>query len=712
MCSHAGVVLESVHAAFPIGAPFFNRDELVQPHRREFSVQTLRGMNNCHDARQSPSSPKIERQPLPAKTVFDGTKLPLVPSRSKTTADGMKRSFSCFRFSQDRASPLTFDTRGAYSKVSLHINRSLGNCMRVASARAPLGQRCPSVILKPEEILSDSHRHHDRLAIVAPRLPSQQSSSGDRIAAIAELGLATIAAERCAVAFQSSAVSAGQIVCAPRGGSRWDAMVNAVLLALDNRLSDTVAARGTKRVRDVPDSIESIDQIALSAREIAAIARVEKVDEGFQIAGSAFSDGVCAVRIAIVARVECARNELEALLQLMARAAFGEIALGAAHASLDFWRAHGAESGRQAVGAKRELAQERMATDYLDNAVAAVRRAQPSERFGRFGEIVANGAGFDQWMVAVADSGELMLAASSPGVPREFDPAEASALSESFRRHIVIGHWSDRDACEDDRVKQYLEERVFAGSYVCIPFGAGAIALASRDARASAARAEAIVERLAPFAASWVLERDASRRGGLVRQLALRMFAAIDEERARIARDLHDDQAQLLAAAKIALEGPPGAARSIFKQVEEELRRKTRELRPTSIGNASLDEAIEREFGRLDRAGVKAKFVHLGNGGAAEEISRPVQQLCFQVVREALSNVIRHARAKSVQVTIESSHAAARVSVSDDGRGIGNQSEGTGLTGVRERLELMGGTLIVESRAGRTTVVAEIPESA
>jgi signal transduction histidine kinase len=561
--------------------------------------------------------------------------------------------------------------------------------------------------------LSNAHRHHNRLSIVASRLPSRQSSFADRVAAIAELGVATIAAERCAIAFQSNGVNAGQIVCAPRGDSRWDAVVNAVLVALDNRLSDAVAARGTKRARGVPSLIESIDQIALSAREIAAIARVEKIDEGFQIAGSAFTDGIRAVRIAIVARVDRGQNELEALLRLMARAAFCEIELGATRASLDFWRTHGAESGRQAVGAKRELLQERMAADYLDNAVAAVRRAHPAERFGRFGEIVASGAAFDQWMVAIADGGELMLAASSPGVPMEFDPAEASALSESFRRHIVIGHWSDRDACEDDRVKQYLEERVFAGSYVCIPFGAGAIALASRDARASAARAEVIVERLAPFAASWVLERDASRHSLLVRQLALRMFAAIDEERARIARDLHDDQAQLLAAAKIALEGPPEAARSIFKQVDEELRRKTRELRPSSIGNASLDEAIEHEFERLNRAGVKAKFVHLDNGGAAEPISRPVQQLCFQVVREALSNVIRHARAKSVQVTIESNHAAARVSISDDGRGIDNgKSDGTGLTGVRERLELMGGTLIVESRAGRTTVVAEIPESA
>ena len=99
--------------------------------------------------------------------------------------------------------------------------------------------------------------------------------------------------------------------------------MNAVLVALDNRLSDAVAARGTKRARGVPGSIESIDQVALTAREIAAIARVEKIVEGYQLAGSAFTDGVSAVRIAIVARVDRAENELEALLQLMARAAFG-----------------------------------------------------------------------------------------------------------------------------------------------------------------------------------------------------------------------------------------------------------------------------------------------------------------------------------------------------------------------------------------------------
>ncbi len=309
-----------------------------------------------------------------------------------------------------------------------------------------------------------------------------------------------------------------------------------------------------------------------------------------------------AVRIAIVARADRARGELDASLELMARAVFGEIALSAARASLEFWRTHGAESGRQAVGARRELVQERLATDYLDEAVAVARRAQPLDRFGRFGQLVAGGAGFEDWVVAVADSGSFIVAASSSG-RKQFDLGENSALAESFRRRIVIARWRDREEDSVDRARKYSEDKIFGGPYVCIPFECGAIALASRDARASAARAEAIVERLAPLATNWLLERDASRRNRLVRQLALRMFAAIDEERARIARDLHDDQAQLLAAAKMALDGPHDAARTIFKQVAEELRRKTRELRPATLGNALLDDAIERELARVDQRG-------------------------------------------------------------------------------------------------------------
>jgi len=132
----------------------------------------------------------------------------------------------------------------------------------------------------------------DRLPIAA-----RQSSFGDRIRAIVELGVATIAAEQCAVAFRSTGLGADEVVRAPRGNSRWDSAVNAALVALENRLNDAVAARGIKRARDVPSSIESIEPVALSAREIAGIGSSEKIGEGHQLAASAFIDGVNAVRI-------------------------------------------------------------------------------------------------------------------------------------------------------------------------------------------------------------------------------------------------------------------------------------------------------------------------------------------------------------------------------------------------------------------------------
>jgi signal transduction histidine kinase len=501
------------------------------------------------------------------------------------------------------------------------------------------------------------------------------------------------------MAFQSVSSGVDDVVFAPDGGSRWDPIVNALLSALANRTSDTKAS---------PAKVMSIERTVLSTDETNAIERAGKTDGRRLLAASAFNDGVSNVRIAIVAPSDRNHGELEASIELFAHAVLSEIALSSARISLEFWRSRGAERSAQAVGAKQELMRQRDAESRLNEAIAAARRAQPSERFVRFGELVAGGAGFDQWIVAVTDGGTAKIAATSPGL-EDFEAGKSnSAMTQCFQRRNVIVRQRDRDGSKVDTSRQYYEDRILAGSYICLPFDAGAIALASRDGTGSQPTAEAIVERLAPLVSVWVIESELSRRDALVRRLALRMFVAIDEERARIARDLHDDQAQLIAAVKIALDGRQDAARPIFEQVEKELRRKTRELRPATLGSISLDEAIEREFARLRRAGIGVKLLH---GGAVEKISRPVEQLCFQVVREALSNVIRHSRASSVEVAIEKIDSAARVSIIDDGRGIDSgKNEGTGIVGMRERLELMGGSLKVESKAGGTSVVAEIPE--
>jgi signal transduction histidine kinase len=167
---------------------------------------------------------------------------------------------------------------------------------------------------------------------------------------------------------------------------------------------------------------------------------------------------------------------------------------------------------------------------------------------------------------------------------------------------------------------------------------------------AEAVRVALTPEHLAPIVRLWNVEHENAERRALVQRMALRMFAAIDEERARIARDLHDDQAQLLAAAEIALEGGRAQARTILKQVETELRRRTRELRPASLGTSSLADQIDCEIERLTSAGIAGRFVP---GPGSDRMARPVQQLCYQLTREALSNVIRHAHAHSVEIRID-----------------------------------------------------------
>jgi signal transduction histidine kinase len=95
-------------------------------------------------------------------------------------------------------------------------------------------------------------------------------------------------------------------------------------------------------------------------------------------------------------------------------------------------------------------------------------------------------------------------------------------------------------------------------------------------------------------------------------------------------------------------------------------------------------------------------------------LTRPVQQVCYQVAREALANVLRHAGASRVEIAIEKSGERVRLSILDNGKGMGNATGrgGLGLNGLSERLELMGGRLRVESKAGSTRLVAEIPEPA
>ena len=208
--------------------------------------------------------------------------------------------------------------------------------------------------------------------------------------------------------------------------------------------------------------------------------------------------------------------------------------------------------------------------------------------------------------------------------------------------------------------------------------------------------------------------------------------AGILAERQRIAGDIHDTLAQglagvvmLLEAAQVAYNaGEPAAGRHMEEAARtareglQDVRRLVWDLRPEALERGTLGEALARLTAQLgQQTGVAAHMVATGEAGA---LAPGVEVTLLRVAQEALANVRRHARAREVTVTLSYMGDEVALDVQDDGQGFvpeglvgANPGGGLGLTTMRERVEALGGTLMVESvpREG-TTVVAQLPNHA
>jgi signal transduction histidine kinase len=407
-------------------------------------------------------------------------------------------------------------------------------------------------------------------------------------------------------------------------------------------------------------------------------------------------------------------EEMAALSRLANDYALARIKIEETAASLDLWRERASVSGARIAEAESRLAMNAADHVLIESTIAKCSRLRSRNRFAELGPLLAVVGPFDAWLVAIGSADNLrMIAASTTFVPVPHLEA-TGAIAKAVRRQETVMRNSalaGHPACEEDRVFGRYPW------YLCAPFPGGAIALAASREIDSAItrRLEQVLLRLDPLLERWLAEGEVNRLQRLVRTLGVRMFSAIDSERQRIARDLHDHQAQLLAAARIALEADPAEARGILKQLDDVLRLRVRELRPATLGRADLREALRHEIRRLSDAGIKARVLYPAK---ARMLSRPVQQLCYQVVREAFSNVIRHADATRVAIAVEKSDGLARLRIDDNGKGLRtprNKAEaatspGMGLTGLAERLELMGGRLRIERLDNITRLTAEIPE--
>jgi signal transduction histidine kinase len=202
-----------------------------------------------------------------------------------------------------------------------------------------------------------------------------------------------------------------------------------------------------------------------------------------------------------------------------------------------------------------------------------------------------------------------------------------------------------------------------------------------------------------------------------------------EEERRRIARELHDETAQSLASLLLGLSGLQSArnvkaARAQARELHQvatralaEVRRLAWGLRPSVLDDLGLAAALARyasEFGRSREIEVEVDAARLGEA----RMPAAVETALYRIMQEALSNVARHAAARRVRVQVARFGAMVSMAIVDDGLGFDPErppapataAHGLGIHTMRERAVVLNGTLTIESAPGRgTRVGVEIP---
>ena len=188
---------------------------------------------------------------------------------------------------------------------------------------------------------------------------------------------------------------------------------------------------------------------------------------------------------------------------------------------------------------------------------------------------------------------------------------------------------------------------------------------------------------------------------------------AIAEERARIARDMHDSIGHYLTVINIGLGNAqryrylrPEAAWEEVRQAQEltrealaDTRRWVRALRPLRMDGKRGVEALAALVDSFNSADIRLTFTPRGRW---PDLDGEREMVCFRVVQEGLTNVLRHAKARNVEVTVDCTSQDVNLSINDDGQGCDGDTaaHGTGLRGLRERVEAVNGTMDIHTGPG------------
>jgi signal transduction histidine kinase len=344
----------------------------------------------------------------------------------------------------------------------------------------------------------------------------------------------------------------------------------------------------------------------------------------------------------------------------------------------------------------------------------------------------------DSLLMVIEERGELRVAAAAgTGTPRlRITPVEGSALGALHQ----AGEPLSLDRPRGQEAAWLHELGVEARAALVEPFsmegqGSGMVIALRRDGRFRGPDRQA----LSAFAAS-VAQRLAAERSVEIERLRYGMEAR-ERERTRWAREIHDESIQGIGALRLRLANARDiddgkALRNTVDTVLEglgteidQLRHLITELRPAALddlGLAAALEALARRAQAIDGLEVKTEIELApaeaagGNGdgpshGGDRRLDAELESTIYRVVQEALTNVGRHAEATRAVVRISEREGVVRVSVTDDGKGPPEESRlgprgdglegGFGMSGMRERAELVGGELEMVAAPERGTTI-------
>ena len=329
-------------------------------------------------------------------------------------------------------------------------------------------------------------------------------------------------------------------------------------------------------------------------------------------------------------------------------------------------------------------------------------------------------AGGDALLVAAAD-GEGSDAYGLVGMELELGGSKTGRVLQRGRSERVDS------VIDDPEIDQQAARRMGVRSALYVPLVARGqpigVVVAHDRLGATSSFSDEDVRLTESLAARAAIAVDLSER--VSRDAVRRVVEAQEVERARLARELHDETGQALTSILLGLKSledrvdsddghvAVSELRDLVVATLQDVRRLAVELRPAALDDFGLVPAIER---LRDTVSEKGDFsVDVQSSLGDDRLSAETETALYRIVQEALTNVLKHADASRVTVRLSKTETDAALVVQDDGKGFeldNVRDGGLGLIGMRERVALLGGRLTVESSEGAGTMLtAQVPLS-